>query len=747
MEPFDFTRIDPVTENKIDTLLRRMTLAEKVGQLVLENAFAPIDWSEVLRKQKIADETGQPFQIEFKESPSIIEHIREGKVSAINSAQAHINHNLQRIAVEESRLGIPLLAGNDVIHGFRTIFPIPLAEACTWNPELLERASRVAAMEAASVGVNWIYAPMVDITRDPRWGRIAEGAGEDPFLGMEMARARVRGFQSSTLPGGRRIAACPKHYAGYGGAEAGRDYNTVDMSERTLRDVFLPPFKAAFDDGAASTMCAFNEIGGVPGTSNAFLLRTVLREEWGWPGVVVSDYNSIGELVQHGVAKDLREAARLSILAGVDMDMDSGAYPKHLAELVEAGEVPVSFVEESVRLVLRLKFNLGLFDHPYAEESLPETSMLTPESRELALAVARESLVLLKNANQLLPLQRHGRRVVLIGPLANNRADLLGSWAIGGQANDVDTVLEGFRSYLEEDALSYVQGCAISGDEHLDITAAVAAAEAADVVVLVVGESSGMSGESHSRAFLGLPGRQQELVDAVIAAGKPVVAVVMSGRPLAVPGLVDKAGAFLVAWHGGIRAGQAVADILFGEANPSGKLTASWPRAEGQIPVYYAHKSTGRPAEGSGTFQWFQPFRSTYLDIPNEPLFAFGEGMSYSTFEYSQLDVQTPSLSKNGVLKVSCVVKNASDRAGDEVVQLYIRDLVSSVTRPVKELKGFQKITLKPGEERQICFELPAESLGFHGLEMKYTVEPGAFLFWIGPDSTRGLEGMFVVNS
>jgi beta-glucosidase len=747
--PHEVTRyneLDPAVESRIEALLDRMTLAEKAGQLVQESAFAPVDWPEVMRQMKLAEARGEVFHFPHNLKPEFEEVVRAGAASVINSGDVKITNCLQRIAVEESRLGIPLLVGLDVIHGLRTIFPIPLAEASTWNPDLLEQASRVAAEEASAVGVNWIFAPMVDVSRDPRWGRIAEGAGEDSFFGMAMARARVRGFQSDRLQSARRIAACPKHYVGYGGAEGGRDYNTVDMSERTLREVYLPPFKAAFDAGAGSTMSAFNEIGGVAGTCNPFTLRTVLRDEWRWPGVVLSDFNAIGELIAHGVAADLKDAARLSILAGVDVDMESGAYGKHLADLVQEGTVPVEVLDEAVRRVLRLKFALGLFEQPYTDESLAERIILRDDSRALALEVARQSMVLLKNDKGLLPLKAHAGRMALIGPLARNRSDLLGTWAVTGQAADVETVVEGLGGYVSPDTITYVRGCPISGDNSVDIPAAVGAAGTADVVILVVGEGADMSGEAHSRAHLGLPGRQQELVDAVIAAGKPTVCVLMCGRPLVIPRLVEQVDALLVAWHGGIRAGRAVADLLFGAANPSGKLTASWPRTEGQIPVYYAHKNTGRPAEGSGTKQFYEPFRSTYMDEPNAPLFSFGFGLSYTSFEYSDLQIETPAIALDSTLVASALVKNSGERAGAEVVQLYVRDLVGSVTRPVKELKGFQRVELQPGEARRVRFEVPASDLGFIGLEMRYVVEPGAFQVWIGPDSTSGLEGDFEVR-
>ena len=731
-----------MTQN-IEELLEQMTLAEKVGQLVLENAFAPIDWMEVGRQRKLADERGLPYEIPLELSGAIEDRVRDGHVSGINSADPSINRRLQRIAVEESRLGIPLLVSQDVLHGLRTVFPIPLAGACSWNPHLIERAAHAAAVEASTVGINWFFAPMVDIARDPRWGRIAEGAGEDPFLGSAMAQAQVRGFQSADVPTAFRIAACPKHYAGYGAAEGGRDYNTVDISERTLRDVYLPPFKAAFDAGADSTMSSFNEIGGVPGTCNSFLLRTVLREEWGWSGPVVCDFNAIAELVEHGVARDVKDAARLSILAGVDIDLDSGAYSTYLEQLVQEGAVPVGVVDDAVRRVLCLKFSLGLFEDPYADEGLYERHVLTAQHRDLALELATQSTVLLKNEGGVLPLRQGGLKVALIGPLANNRSDLLGTWVTAGQALDVETVLVGVQRYVAEGDLVFDQGCSLEGIEDADVGSALAAARAADVVVVVVGEGAGMSGEAHSRAHLGLPGRQQDLVDALAATGKPLVAVLISGRPLVVPRLAQQVDALLLAWHGGIRAGRAVADVLFGVSNPSGKLSASWPRTEGQIPVYYAHKPTGRPAEGTGTTQYDVPFKSTYMDVPNSPLYSFGQGLSYTSFAYSDLKVLTPVVPLDGIVRAGAVIQNTGDRAGEEIVQLYVRDVVCSVSRPVKELKGFQRVALAAGEEREVVFEVAVRELGSHGLDLRYSVEPGRFKVWIGPDSTSGLEGEF----
>jgi beta-glucosidase len=699
-----------------------MTLEEKVGQLV-----------------QLAVQEGDDGDLK-----ATIGLGRVGSIFAI--PDAHRVNRYQRLAVEDSRLGIPLIVGNDVIHGFRTIFPIPLAESCTWDLELVERAARVAAEEASACGTDWTFAPMVDIARDPRWGRVAEGAGEDTYLGMAMARARVRGFQSAGLESGRRIVACPKHYAAYGAAEGGRDYNTVDISERTLREVYLPPFKAAFDAGAGTVMSAFNEIGGVPATANELILRTILRDEWGWPGVVVSDYNAIRELISHGIAADLKDAARLAILAGIDMDMMSDAYDGHLAALVEEGAVPLNVVDESVRRVLRLKLELGLFESPFVDEALVETTILRDDFRALALQVAQESMVLLKNEGGLLPLSPGTKRIAVIGPLADARSDLLGTWSMFGRPEDVETVLEGMGTHVTDaEAINHVAGCSVKGDGPTDITGAVAAAQKADVVVLVVGESAEMSGEAHSRVHLGLPGRQQELLDAVAATGKPIVGVVMSGRPLAIPRMAEQVTALLAAWHGGIRAGRAVADIIFGAANPSGKLTASWPRAEGQIPVYYSHKNTGRPVGGTGTLQFDEPYKSTYLDEPNSPLFAFGFGLSYTAIRYYDLRIETQTITREGRLVVRALVRNEGERDTSEVVQLYVRDLVGSVTRPVKELKAFKRIALAAGEEQVVRFEVPADELGYIGRDMSYTIEPGAFNVWVGPSSIEGLEGRFEI--
>src|SRR5947209_396819 len=691
--------MDGSIEARIDELLARMTHEEKVGQLT---------------------------QITPDQVPDTEERIRRGQVGSLLSiADPARIEQYQRMAQDESRLKIPLIVGNDVIHGYRTIFPIPLAESCTWDPVLLESAAKVAAEEASANGTDWIFAPMVDVSRDPRWGRIAEGSGEDPFLGGQLAAARVRGFQASGLSSGRHVAACPKHYVAYGAAEAGRDYNTVDVSERTLREVFLPPFKAAFDAGADTAMSAFNEIGGVPASANPFTLRTILRGEWGWPGLVVSDYTAIRELIEHGVAADLREAARLSFLAGVDMDMMSDAYHEHLAALVTDGSVPEALLDQAVWRALRLKLRLGLFERQALDVHAAGQALLTESARALALEVARASMVLLKNDGGVLPLLPQ-TRIAVVGPLVDARADLLGCWAPLGRAEDVESV---------RDCIAQHRAGSLS-----DVGSA-------DVVVAVVGEPAGLSGEAHSRAHLGLPFGQQEFIDGLAATGKPLVVVLMTGRPLVIPRLVEQARALLVAWHGGIRAGQAVEDLVFGAAEPSGRLTATWPRAEGQIPVYYAHKNTGRPVEGEGTLQFDEPFKSTYLDEPNAPLFPFGFGLSYTFFSYTDLSVETPSVGLDGTLACSARVTNTGDRSGVETVQLYVRDLVASVTRPVRELKGFVRVRLQPGESQTVRFEVPIRSLGFIGADNTYVVEPGEFQLWIAPDATRGLSSTFRVQA
>jgi len=723
MTSIDYNQIDPQADEQALALRARMTLEEKIGQMC-----------QIHPPRMGSQETER--------------RIGNGQVGSLLNLYGvtDVNH-WQRIAVEKTRLGIPLLTGNDVIHGYRTIFPIPLAESCSWDAALVEEAARVAAEEASADGTNWVFAPMVDVARDARWGRIAEGSGEDPWLGAELAAARIRGFQKTNLESGHNIVACPKHFAAYGATIDGKDYNTVDISERTLRDIYLPPFKAAFDAGAGTVMSSFNEISGVPSSANHQLLTQILRMEWDFDGVVLSDWNSIGELIPHGVVTDLKEAGRVAALAGTDMDMISEAFHLHLTDLVRQGYVPEDLFDESVRRILRLKFQLGLFEHPYIDESLTGQIFLREEYRQTALEMARKSMVLLKNEDEVLPLRPDLRRVALIGPLADDHHHILGCWYRIGQDKDSESVLDGLQNFVSpETEIIHVPGCDLEGLEPPDFTDAITAAENADIVIVVLGEGEHMSGEAHSRVHLDLPGHQQALLEAVTATGQPVIVVLMSGRPLVIPWMAGNVNAVLAAWHGGIRTGQAVADILFGITNPSGRLTTSWPRAVGQVPIYYAHKNSGRPVSGEGAFQFDIMHYTSYIDEEDSPLYPFGYGLSYTAFEYSDLVVETPMVGIEDSVVISVDVTNTGEIAGDEVVQLYVRDLVASVTRPVKELKAFEKITLTPGERKTIRFEVPVQRLGFHGLDLKYTVESGNFNIWIGSNASEGLQGTFVVS-
>jgi beta-glucosidase len=704
-------------EDFCQSLLDQMTLSEKVGQMVQ----ADLSWKQDVKQL-----------------------LREGRIGSLLSIRepAIINEH-QHIAVEESRLHIPVLMGNDIIHGYRSIFPIPLALASTWNPKLIEAVARVTTAEALATGTTWNYTPMVDISRDPRWGRIAESGGEDSLLNSVIAQAWVKGIQSYRDADGRAVASCVKHYAAYGASEAGKDYNTTDLSERRLREEYLPPYKAAVDAGVMTLMTSFNDLNGVPATANALLLQQILRKEWGFKGVVVSDYDSIGELINHGFARDHKEAALRSILAGVDIDMMGNAYHFHLAELVEEGKVPLELIDAAVLRILLLKYDLNLFSAPYIDEGKISSAILQPETLALSEKSAAESMVLLKNDFSLLPLKTAGKKVALIGPLAEERQSLLGCWCFAGQAEDVETLHEALQRNLGADSeLSVVPGCSINGTE-TDFSEAVKAALQADVVIFALGESDTMSGEAHSRAHLGLPGSQQALVDAVLTTHKPAIAAVFAGRPLTLTKLAQQVPALLIAWHGGTRTAQAFCDVLLGKVNPSGKLSASFPRSVGQIPVYYAHKSTGRPIESTGTLQFNQAHKSSYLDESNAPLFPFGYGLSYTQFSYTNLQVLTPKVSKDGNLKVSVVLTNTGKTAGTEIVQLYVRDLVGVVTRPVKELKDFKRITLDPGQSVTVEFDLPAAKLTFLDLELHPLLEAGEYKVWIAPNSAAGLEGQF----
>ena len=699
-------------DQRIDDLLSRMTLDEKVGQLVQYSGFN--------------EDRGAA--------------IREGRVgSLLNVTGAENTNRVQRIAVEESRLGIPLLFGLDVIHGYRTIFPIPLATASSWDPELVTTIEAMAAREARAAGVHWTFAPMVDIGRDPRWGRIIEGAGEDPYLGSVMAAARVQGFQGSDIAAPDRLIATAKHYVAYGAPVGGRDYNSVDMSERSLREIYLPPFKAGIEAGALSLMSAFNTLNGVPATANRFTMNRILRGEWGFDGFVVSDWNSIGELVNHGFARDDREAARLAFDATVDMDMMGGVYAGHLADLVRNNVIPEARLDESVHRVLRAKFMLGLFENPYADPATEAAAILRDDHVRAARDAARKSMVLLKNDGALLPLSDDIGSIAVIGPLADNQEDLLGAWHAQGQAEDVVTVLAGIRRRAAPTTtITYARGATITGPETDGFAEAVEVARNADVAMVVVGEREVETGEAASRTSLALPGVQRELIEAVRETGTPVVAIIMSGRPLAIPWLAANVPAILQAWHPGIQGGHAVADLLWGDVNPSAKLTVSFPRSVGQIPIYYSRDITGRPRTD------FR-YTSKYLDSRNTPLYPFGHGLSYTTFEYGDLVLSADTISPDGTISVSAMVRNTGDGAGAEVVQLYIRDLVASVVRPVKELKGFTKVYLEPGEEQTVRFTLGPRELGFYNQDMQWVVEPGVFMLWIGWNSVKGLERTFVM--
>jgi beta-glucosidase len=711
-------------ENKVDALLARMTLQEKLGQL-----------------QQLDGEANGNYR------PEHLKLVREGLLgSTLNVRGAKRTNELQRVAVEESRLKIPLLFGFDVIHGYRTIFPVPLGEAASWDPATVERAASVAAAEAASAGVRWTFAPMLDIARDARWGRIVEGAGEDPYLGSAMARARVRGFQGGDYSAPDKVVACAKHWVGYGAAEGGRDYDTTDISEGRLREVYFPPFKAAVDAGVGTFMSAFNDLNGVPASANPFTLTTVLRGEWKFDGFVVSDYESVKELINHGLAADEAEAARSAINAGVDMEMVSRLYGKYAPQLIRENKLSQAAIDDAVRRILRIKFRLGLFDKPYADETREQATILSRANVEAARDVAARSIVLLKNDRDVLPLAKNARSIAVIGPLADDQPNMLGSWTGDGRKEDVVTLLAGIRGKASPATkITYARGCAIASTS-IDAAAeapwldeAVRIAREADVVVVAVGESADMSGEAASRASLDLPGRQLDLVKAVIAIGKPTVVVLMNGRPLTINWIAENAPAILETWFGGIQAGNAIADVLFGDVNPGGKLPVTFPRAVGQVPIYYAHKKTGRPPDPNNKYT------SKYLDVPVTPLFPFGFGLSYTQFRLTNLKLSAQSIKSTGRITVSVDMENVGKRAGDQVVQLYIRDVAASVTRPGKELKGFERMSLKAAEKRRVQFTLAPEQLGFYNRDMRFVVEPGEFKVFVGTNSFELLEASFRV--
>jgi beta-glucosidase len=715
----------PVIEHKIDSLLAIMTIEEKAGQLM----------------QFSGDFVTGPGTSTFR--PAQGELAREGKIgSLLNVFGSDVVYKIQRIAVEESRLHIPLIFGFDVIHGFCTTFPIPLAEASTWDPSAVELSARVQAREASAVGIHWTFNPMVDIARDPRWGRIAEGSGEDVVLGSAMAAARVRGYQGASLLDPTTVLACVKHYAAYGAAEGGRDYNTVDFSERSLRETYLPPYKAAVDAGAGSVMCSFNEIAGVPSSVNHYLLTDILKNEWKFEGFVVSDWGSIAECINHRIAPTSAGVAQASILAGLDMDMESNAYPV-LPRLVSEGKVPVAVVDESVRRILRLKYALGLFDDPYrgCTTAREQKELLSPENRAAAREVARKSIVLLKNDHNVLPLDAtKARSIAVIGPLGADKEELLGTWSGNGKAAEVVDVLAALRKAASPAVhIEYVKGCEIEGTSKEGFAAAVEAATKADVVLLVLGESRAMTGEAASRACIDLPGVQEDLVNAVTAVGKPTVLVLMNGRPMTIGNVVARSSAVVEAWHLGIEAGNAIADVLFGSYNPAGKLTATFPRSVGQVPIYYNHKSTGRPANDS------VHYTSRYMDLVSTPQFPFGYGLSYTTFTYGKPVLSASTIHKNESVVVRVDVKNSGTRKGEEVVQLYLRDDFASVTRPVKELKAFKKLEFMPNETKTVEFTVTPEMMTMYNLTMQKVIEPGTFTVYVGTNSADCQPAGFAV--
>ena len=724
-------------EHRIDVLVKQMTLQEKAGQL------AQYDGA----------------------SDKNLELVKEGKAGSLfNVLGAEKVNAVQRIAVEQSRLKIPLLFGYDVIHGYRTIFPVPIASAGSFDPALIEQAERVAAKEASAEGVKWTFAPMVDISRDPRWGRMVEGAGEDPYLGSMIAAAKVRGFQGKDISDPGSLVACTKHYVAYGAVEGGRDYNTVDISEQLLREVYLPPFHAAVKAGTGTLMSAFEDLNGVPATANHHTLTDILRDEWGFRGFVVSDYNAVNELMPHGVAADQAQAALIAMKAGLDMDMTSGAFGTQIPDLVKSGKLPMSVVDEAVRDVLRVKFRAGLFEHPYADPKREQTDLLTPESRQLARKLGDESIVLLKNDGNVLPLDKNTKTIAVIGPLADDKGDQLGSWAGQGRAEDAVSPLAGIKAQFAGADILYAKGVDIPSFEKRRVGAgapaptsatgasgeaasgpasieeAVSTARKADVVILFLGELAQMTGEASSRANLTLPGEQQQLLEAMVATGKPVVLVLESGRPLDIRWANDHVPAIMQAWYLGIEAGNAIADVLSGEVSPSARLAMSWPRSVGQIPVYYNHKNTGRP---SAPDRW----HTGYLDESSQPLFPFGYGLTYTTFKYSNLRVETPAVTAAGTVRVSAEVENTGIRAATEVVQFYVHDQVAPTSRPVRELKGFSRVTLGPGEHKTVEFTVAANDLGSYDPEMKWVVPVSTYDAWVAPDAVSGVHGTFQVTA
>ncbi len=720
----------------VEALIGRMTVVEKAGQLTLMAAA----WAGGAATSLNPAGGSSSFDGQLAE-------VRGGKLGGVfNGNGAVMAQRMQTVAMRESRLKIPLLFAADVIHGLRTVFPVPLAEAASFDPELARRTARAAGAEAAASGIDWTFAPMVDIAHDARWGRGVEGAGEDVLLGRMMAAERVRGFQGERgLAAPDAVASCAKHFAAYGAAEAGLDYNSVDISERTLRETYFPPFQSAFAAGAPTVMASFNEINGVPATANPWLLTNVLRREWGFGGLVVSDYTGDEELIAHGFAADAREATKLAFMAGVDMSMQSGFYLKHLPDLVASGDVPMARLDEAVRRVLALKVQLGLFDDPFRriDPRREKTRIRTRESLALAREAGAKSIVMLKNDGGLLPLPRQGKRIALIGPFAAGQHDLIGPWNVYGTDAEAVDLATGVRATVADPSLvSVALGSGVDDPLAGGIPAAVTAAQAADIVVLAIGESQRMSGEAQSRVDIVIPPAQMALVDAVAATGKPIVVLLRNGRALALSGAVLEAPAILVTWFLGSQDGPAIADVLFGKTGPSARLPVSFPHATGQEPYHYDHKSTGRPNPPGPLME----YKAHYREFANDALFAFGHGLTYGTIGYAGLDLGTAQMASGGALTVRATITNIGTRAAEETVQLYIRDVAASVTRPVRELKAFRKVMLKPGERQVVAFTLRKADLMFVGRDLKPTVEPGRFQVWVAPSAqAEGVSGEFTL--
>src|SRR5829696_2341068 len=741
-------QVKPATDGKmnqfVSNLMSRMTLEEKLGQLNLPGA------GDIT--------TGQAS------SSDIAKKIKDGKVGGLfNIKGIEKIRDVQKIAVENSRLKIPLIFGMDVIHGYQTSFPIPLALASSWNMQAIERSARIAAIESSADGICWTFSPMVDIARDPRWGRIAEGSGEDAYLGAQVAKAMVRGYQGTDLSKNNTIMACVKHFALYGAAEGGRDYNTTDMSRVRMYNEYLPPYKAAVDAGAGSIMTSFNEIDGIPASANRWLMTDLLRKQWGFNGFVVTDYTAINEMIDHGLG-DLATVSALALKAGVDMDMVGEGLLTTLKKSMQEGKISQKEIDLACRRVLEAKYKLGLFEDPYryCDSNRSKTEIYTPGNLKAAREIAAETFVLLKNANNLLPIKKSGT-IALVGPLADARENMPGTWSVATDFTKPISLLAGLQSAVGTTGrVIYAKGSNLDADTlfeqratmfgktlHRDnrsstdlLNEALAAATQADVIVAALGEAAEMSGESSSRSNIEIPQIQKDLLNALLKTGKPVVLVLFTGRPLALKWEAENVPAILNVWFGGSEAGFAIADVLFGDVNPSGKLTTTFPQNVGQVPIYYNHKNTGRPLpEG----KWFQKFRSNYLDVSNDPLYPFGYGLSYTTFKYGELKLSSKSLKGNQALKASVTVTNTGSREGKEVVQLYIRDIVGSIARPVKELKGFQKIALKPGESKQVSFTISADDLKFYNSDLKWVAEPGDFKLMIGTNSADVKEAAFTL--